>query len=253
MSVTRKMLLALPAVVLLGIAAEAAGAEVRCCARCGRESGVRKVCRPIYTTRKVEVTYWDCVSEDFCLPLRGKCDGRTGSDGAGNDGAGGGCGAGEAGCTSGCDSCAGGSSGPCAEIRTRNRLLRKTCVKEVPVVRWVVQYVCDGCDTRESPLPVIGPGEPVSPSPDVPRVLSPPPAPAAGQKAGDVAPPGKVRQAGLFQKERRPGEGTIRALGSFIGKPQPEVGRRDAGGVPGQLGKDLQSSLLRILGETLDP
>jgi hypothetical protein len=84
-------------------------AIAECCARCGDEGQVHKVCRPVHTTRLVEVTCWDVACEEICLP--GKAN-------------------------AACQDC---------KTRARQKLMRKTILKEVPVVIWVVEYVCASC------------------------------------------------------------------------------------------------------------
>lgn len=80
-----------------------------CCAYCGCEGKVYRVCRPVCTTRLVEVPCWDTACEEICLPSGAKTS---------------------------CDN---------VKIRANQKLMRKTVLKEVPVVVWVVEYVCGNC------------------------------------------------------------------------------------------------------------
>ena len=186
MNVVRKMLGMLSAVALAGILVQVAHAGQRCCARCGRQSCVVKVCRPVCTTIPVEITCWDCLREDFCVPHRPTCGGgHQGSCDSGGCDEQSGCGKPD------CGACA---AGRCAEVRTRNRLIRKTVVKQIPVVQWVVEYVCNDCCGRDGPVPEASPIAPPSPP------LGPPPAPLPRpmppQKPAEAAAADEVRQAG---------------------------------------------------------
>ena len=115
--------------------AGAAMAETRGCSQCG--GGVRRVCRPVTTTRPVEIDVWDAKEEDMAVPLaslllRCNCGGWGGSC----------CATGE------CKLCLTGGCRACCKVRPRNRLMRKTVLQEVPVVVWVVEYVCADCAAR---------------------------------------------------------------------------------------------------------
>ena len=52
---------ALGVVICLQVATADAGE--RCCQRCGCSDGVKMICRPVCTTKYIEVTCWDCVSD----------------------------------------------------------------------------------------------------------------------------------------------------------------------------------------------
>lgn len=90
-----------------------AGAAESCCANCGTTDGLRRVCRAIRTTKHIEYTVWDSVCEEFCLPLS-----------------------------------ASHAPEQRYQVRSRNKLMKKTLVSEVPVVKWVVDYVCDQCQSQ---------------------------------------------------------------------------------------------------------
>jgi hypothetical protein len=133
----RKYLRVLLAVALAGWLAAAALGETNCCSYCGSTASLQRTCRPIATTRPVEVTGWSADEEDLALPLAGglvtcNCGGWGAS-----------C------CASGkCELCLTGGCRACCKVRPRNRLLRKTFLQEVPVVVWVVDYVCVDCAAR---------------------------------------------------------------------------------------------------------
>lgn len=119
------------------------------CTRCGRSCTTQQVCRTIYTTKSVEYTEWGEVCEEARLDpkthggLCGTCDSCDSGD-----------------CSSaGCDSFGGSEKGNAlfgffrqlssCETRPRARLMRKTLVKQVPVVECVVEDVCDYCQQSE--------------------------------------------------------------------------------------------------------
>ncbi len=118
---------------------DSAHAAAPCCARCGKTKGQQAICRPIYTTMQVEYTEWDCVPEVVGLPRRSLFPlfppqgGKGASDIADSDACCGDTPADTVGC----------------KVRCRNKLVRKTLVKEVPVWKYVIEYVCcqcrDGC------------------------------------------------------------------------------------------------------------
>ncbi len=125
------------------------------CARCGCGANVQKVCRPVCTTERVKVAYWDYVCEDVCVPIS-RC-----KKGAVNE-----CGEGA------CESKMPGSNSYRTKTRTCKRLVRKTCYKEVPVVRWVTEYTCDDCGKSSKPD-----AAPPRPSRSPPSAETPRPAP----------------------------------------------------------------------------
>jgi hypothetical protein len=86
--------------------------QTACCPHCGNTSSLRAACRPVCTTRRVEVTGWDVVEEHVCTS--GVCP----------------------------DNC---------KLRPRNRLVRKTHYQEVPVVVWTVEYECEACRQATMP------------------------------------------------------------------------------------------------------
>jgi hypothetical protein len=107
-------------------------ADGACCVKCGCQEDVRCVCRPIYTTKYIEITCWDSVCEDICLPPRSRCEqGYANSNDpksppANNEN---------------------WTAGTCKgiKIRSSNKLVRKTYLQPIPTVVWVVEYVCCHC------------------------------------------------------------------------------------------------------------
>ena len=87
-------------ILILTIIAWSQIARAECCSSCGSHANVRAYCRPICTTRRVEVTDWDVASDPICVACN---------------------------------------------VRPRNRLMRKTILREVPVVEWRVEYLCADC------------------------------------------------------------------------------------------------------------
>jgi len=228
MHAIRKVFRTLSAAMLAVILVKVAMAAEYCCERCGCKSGVRKICRPIVTTRRVEVTYWDSVCDEICLPKKVQCPGGAcgscGRCGTGDVKCGDGGYGGEQGFNScGADPCAG-----CCKVRTRNRLLRRTEFREVPVVYWVVEYVCDSCGDRRPGVPEVVPlPEPIplpepmplpadSALPPAPPLPEPPPVPLSAEGTADVGVGGKVRPTGFFERKRLPIDQAIRAVWEAI-------------------------------------
>lgn len=150
---------------VLGCTAGTLLAQAPRCKHCGSGAGLRRVCRPISTTRPVEFDYWDAAEDEIAVPLasplfRCDCGGWAGS-----------C------CSSGqCQLCLTGGCRACCKVRPRNRLVRKTALQEVPVVVWIVEYVCGDCAAHRTSV------HPVSPTGDPHFVGSePPPWPAEQQ------------------------------------------------------------------------
>jgi hypothetical protein len=114
---------------LTGTSAIAAGP---CCAKCGNHENVQCVCRPVYTTKYIEITCWDSACENVCLPSRSRniedCSayraildfftptGRYATD-----------------------------VDKTPKFRTCNKLVRKTYLQPVPAVVWVEEYRCQDC------------------------------------------------------------------------------------------------------------
>jgi hypothetical protein len=122
-----------------------AGGHVDCCAWCGETDGVRSVCRPVWTTTTENVTCWDVTQESVAVPF-GYSHGFTM------------CGAHEGACCpdGACGDCASGACARCCKVRPRNRLLRKTLLKETPVVVWTVEHVCQACMHRAAAAAPLG-------------------------------------------------------------------------------------------------
>jgi hypothetical protein len=120
--------------VLVMSTATAALSQETCCNHCGAMAHVRSVCRPIVTTRSVEVTCWDVVEESIAVPSRYSFSSAT-------------CGLHFGACcaTGTCARCASGACPRCCKVRPRNRLMRKTFLDEEPVVVWTVEYLCESC------------------------------------------------------------------------------------------------------------
>lgn len=111
----------------------AAWAGGHTCDRCGSCQDVCAVVHTVWTRVLVEEVVWDYVAEEVALPTRQ-------------------CVAKHAGQPGGCVSC---------PSRPRNKLMRKTCVREVPVAKCIVEYLC--CNCRN---PAASPAAPLSPAPN---------------------------------------------------------------------------------------
>jgi hypothetical protein len=128
--------------IFLTAASIFAGSE-KCCAKCGCQQDLQCVCRPIHTTKYIEITCWDSVCEDVCLPPRTQCKA----------------------CCAACnDTTSQRANGEIAaadacqvvKIRSCNKLVRKTYLQPIPTVVWIVEYLCPHCrcaDKSYSPMP----------------------------------------------------------------------------------------------------
>ncbi len=114
-----------------------------CCCECGHDNcGVRKVCRLVKETKKIEKICYGCECADICLPGK-SCRGCLHC---------------EDNCAEGC--CTAGSSKEqkpdcsfswfdwsptCAKVVTKKKLTKFIMVKEVPSWKWKVEEVCGNC------------------------------------------------------------------------------------------------------------
>jgi hypothetical protein len=116
-----------------------------CCAHCGCEQSCQKVCRLVCEDKKVDVTCWGVVDEDFCLPKHNKpnCDH---------------CKMVCADCDAPCD-----PKAPyvepkrfvwtdwipgCATMHCRRKLYKKVETQKVPSFKWVVEDLCPHCESN---------------------------------------------------------------------------------------------------------
>ncbi len=131
---------------LIGFGAHEAKAG---CAKCGCDRSVNVYCRKVCETKKVEITCWSSECEQVCLAAKPDICPLAHLLGAGKCGGCGACDSGTSGCTAGgCPSgvkCTCGPEATCAKVRNRKKLLRRTIEVDVPVVKWVVEPLCNGC------------------------------------------------------------------------------------------------------------
>jgi hypothetical protein len=111
----------------------ARGGEPTCCAHCGCHCCLKPVCRIVCETKEVKETVYECACEDFCVPGPSK----------------------QVGCY-----CETDPNCPChieqkpiykpcwCDMFHRKKLVKKEIVKEVPVYKCVVEYVCADCCGR---------------------------------------------------------------------------------------------------------
>jgi hypothetical protein len=137
------MLRTWPAVGLALLLFPSVSPAAECCALCGSTSGLRRVCRPVLAVKPTEFTVWEAACEEFCLPRRGMPLTHAQEGDAGET-----CGAESDGASAGADS----FRRQCT-VHTRNKLMRKTFVQEVPVIVWQVEYVCQDCAPQPPPQP----------------------------------------------------------------------------------------------------
>jgi len=138
------------------------------CHRCGCADVIRE-CRPVVTTKLVTDDYWDRGTQSFCIPHiqgiwppgHGHAAGHHGKD--------------EKPAKADADALhhhAASRYG--AKSRCRNRLIRKKCVREVPVIGWVTEYACPQCGQKTDRGNQAAKGEPPAGKP--PAELHPQPA-----------------------------------------------------------------------------
>ena len=143
-----KMALGALVLALVGLSQSATAGD--CCCECGNSNcGVRKVCRLVKETKKIEKICYGCECEDYCLPGK-SCKGCLNSESTCDD---------ECGdcCTKSCDSCECKDHKPacclcwfdwtptCAKVKTRKKLVKYVVTKEIPSWKWKVEEVCAGC------------------------------------------------------------------------------------------------------------
>jgi hypothetical protein len=109
----------------------AAGGE-KCCVKCGSQRDLQFICRQIHTTKYIEISCWDSVREDVCLPPRTRCQEGYATCGDTSDQL-------EKSSIAAADACKG------LKIRSCNKLVRKTYLLPVPTVVWVAEYLCPSC------------------------------------------------------------------------------------------------------------
>ncbi len=115
------------------VCASSSALAQECCDHCGCGCNLRKVCRLVCIEKEVKETVYCCECEDFCVPGPScKCGKECHHD-----------------CTAphGCR-CKEVWQPTCADVRTRNKLIKKEVVKKVPSWKWVVETVCCDCASR---------------------------------------------------------------------------------------------------------
>ena len=147
-------------------------AENSCCAHCGCHDGCQKICRLDCEEKKIETVCWGCKTEPFCVP-----------------------GPSAPGCRHAemiCDACnESGKSGVlaspkkfvwtewmpgCAQVFTKKKLMKKSITQKVPSYKWVVEDLCERCESSCV-------GAEIQPGAEIP----PPPIPGAILKFGQPA------------------------------------------------------------------
>lgn len=140
MHVCKFSALALSVALLLSTTAQAGEG---CCAHCGCQTACQKVCRLVCEEKKVNITCWGCLCEDFCNPGPSHID----------------CVHCDEVCRE-CQECDAKTpySEPktfvwkdwipgCAKgVYTKKKLMKKTVTKKVPSFKWVVEDVCAQCE-----------------------------------------------------------------------------------------------------------
>ena len=139
-----------------------------CCPHCGCR--LVPVCHIYWTTKKVTTYKYTCKCEYICVP----------------------------GVTRWCDKC-GNCDDCCKDCKCRlhevRHLVKIPCVKEVPVKKCTVEWVCPHCDCHGNCV------EGAAPSPPAPPSAPMPPAPAAAGKSAANSPPNE--SAGVPTRVRR--------------------------------------------------
>ncbi|HUY93008.1 MAG TPA: hypothetical protein VMV10_30035 [Pirellulales bacterium] len=117
----------------IAVAATASTSEagLQYCDHCGCQRHCKKVCRLVCGKKKEIKIEYECESEDFCLPGRSVKCGQV--------------------CERnrlGIKCCHAVLKPVCAQVRTRNVLVKKQSEKEVPDYNWVVEKVCCHCGQK---------------------------------------------------------------------------------------------------------
>lgn len=145
-----KLLAMLLAAAAWQLTARAGSACELCCALCGKSEAQTKVCRLVCEEKKITVTCWSCETEDFCLqgpnwPTCRNVDVACGElDPEGE--------------------CA--NPHPklfvwsvwkpltCPKLMTKKKLQKKLVTKKVPSYKWVVEDLCQACESEVEVTPV---------------------------------------------------------------------------------------------------
>lgn len=109
-----------------------------CCAGCGRQCDVAKVCRRVEDRKKITVTCWGLAEEDFCVPGPSIPECEHSEDVCETDGC----------CLHGCARSLvwiDWLPSDRASLFTRRKLRKKTVTKTVPAYKWVVEDRCASC------------------------------------------------------------------------------------------------------------
>lgn len=136
----RKLVLAtLTSVALAGlVGGNRALAGDGCCASCGRQCDVSKVCRRVEDKKTITVTCWGFDEEDFCVPGPSNPGCEHSEDVCESDGC----------CLHGCTRSLVWTDwlpSDRAKVFTRKKLRKKTVTKTVPTWKWVVEDRCAAC------------------------------------------------------------------------------------------------------------
>jgi hypothetical protein len=115
-----------------------------CCTQCGCPQPAQKTCRLVCDVTLVPKVEYACICEDFCLSGPSQQCGQV--------------------CTADCATpcskhCRSIWKPSCAEVRTRNKLVKRIVLVEKPVYRWVVEDAC--CQCGQVSTPTAGPPAPL--------------------------------------------------------------------------------------------
>ncbi len=145
-----------------------------CCPHCGCK--LVPVCHVYCTTKKVTTYKYTCNCETICIPGVRHCGDKCGNGDGSSPCAG--CGDnGDNGCQ---DCCNGGCTCRIHEVR---HLVKIPCVKEVPIRKCTVEWVCPHCNCHGN---CAAEAAPSAPMPSAAPVLPAPP--AAGKSAANPVP-----------------------------------------------------------------
>lgn len=126
------------------------------CTQCGcKDGGCETVCRLVKSEKVIEVTCWACKCEEICIPGRSYRECKN--------------------CETVCSDC-GQSAGEkhvsaamqakpknvvwyswipgCAKSKSRKKLYRKVEKITVPSYKWVVEHLCDKCESKVEVAPI---------------------------------------------------------------------------------------------------
>lgn len=128
----------------LAISSLAAHDGAKNCLHCQRHSACTKVCRLVCEEKKVEVTLWGCETEEFCVPGPSSPGGEhcESVDSKSEKGLN------QKVCSQPKKFVWTAWTAGCAKVFTKKKLMKRTTTKTIPSYKWVVEDVCEKCQSQ---------------------------------------------------------------------------------------------------------